>query len=100
VQDAVSLGAALTAHRPRAYGGKWDNLIEPNKLRSARGVFHPDKAERLVLEIDHDDSHARNPDGGDFALLIHGTQAADSPGAAAKKRLDAENIEYSYSRKK
>lgn len=84
----------LTASR----GGKWDFLIEPNKLRSAVVVFHPDEAAALGLEIDHDDSHARNPVGGDFALLIHNTQPAGTPAAAAVKRLEAEKIQFSYPR--
>jgi hypothetical protein len=81
-------------------GGKWDFLIEPNKLRSARVVYHPDEADLLGLEIDHDDSHARNPDGGDFALLIHNHQPAGSEAAKAIKRLKADKIKYSYSKKK
>lgn len=84
-----------------SYGGKWDNLIEPNKLRSAVVVFHPDEAERLGLEIDHDDSHARNPHGGDFALLLHNpSQKSGSEASAAIKRMKAENVQFSYSRKK
>lgn len=83
-----------------SWGGKWDNLIEPNKLRSARVVFHPDEAEKMGLEIDHDDSHARSRDGRDFSLLIHNTQPAGSTASAAIKRLKAEKIQYSYSKKK
>jgi len=81
-----------------SYGGKWDSLIEPNKLRSARVVFHPEEAERLGLEIDHDDSHARNPFGGDFALLLHNTQAAGSDASAAVKRMKTEGVIFSYPR--
>lgn len=94
-----TLSILPSSQRP-ASGGKWDNLIEPNKLRSATVVFHPEEAERLGLEIDHDDSHARNPDGGDFALLIHGMGAKGSEHNAAIKRLKAEKIEYAYSKKK
>jgi hypothetical protein len=83
-----------------SYGGKWDNLIAPNKLRSAKVVMHPDEAEFLGLEIDHDDSLARNPDAPSFALLLHGQQRAGSPAAAAKKRLVDEKIPHTYSRKK
>ena len=86
----------LTASR----GGKWDNLIEPNGLRSSVVVYHPDEAAKLGLEIDHDDSHARAQDGRDFALLIHGTQPKGSRAAEAKKKLDAQGIKYSYSSKK
>ena len=95
-RECIPENMVLTASR----GGKWDRLIEPNKLRSAVVVYHPDEAERLGLEIDHDDSHARDPHGGDFALLIHGTQPAGSDAAEAKKRLDKEDIKYAYSLKK
>lgn len=83
----------LTASR----GGKWDSMIEPHGLRSATVVFHPEEAERLGLEIDHDDSLARANDGRDFALLLHGVQPANSKPAAALKRMRKENIKYSYS---
>ena len=83
-----------------SWGGKWDSLIEPNKLRSARIVFHPDEAERLGLEIDHDDSHARADDGHDFALLLHGAQKAGSTGSDAIKRLKRENVQFSYNKNK
>jgi hypothetical protein len=86
----------LTASR----GGVWDALIETNKLRSAKVVFHPEEALAMNLEIDHDDSLARDPHAGDFALLIHGMQKAGSVAAKAKKRMDSENIKYSYSNKK
>jgi hypothetical protein len=82
----------LTASR----GGKWDSLIEKNGLRSARVVFHPDEAKSLGLEIDHDDNHARVQDGKDFALLIHGVQAAGSEASAAIKRLKREGVRFSY----
>lgn len=96
LRDTMPPNFVLTA----SYGGKWDSLIGPNKLRSARVVFHPEEAERLGLEIDHDDSHARDPLGGDFALLIHNTQPAGTPAAEAVKRLKAENVQFSYPRKK
>jgi hypothetical protein len=95
LRETMPANFILTA----SLGGKWDSLIAPNKLRSARVVFHPEEAERLGLEIDHDDSHARNPHGGDFALLLHNTQKAGSKAAAAKKRMDNEKIKYSYSKK-
>jgi hypothetical protein len=33
-----------------------------------------------------------------FALLLHGTQAANSTASAAKQRMIAEKIKFSYSR--
>ena len=81
-------------------GGKFDSLIEKHGLRKAVVVFHPDEAAALGLEIDHDDSHARRADGKDFALLIHGQQSKGSDAAIAMRRLAAENIDFSYSKKK
>lgn len=85
----------LTASR----GGKWDDMIEPNKLRQAVVVFHPREAARMGLEIDHDDSHARDPHGGDFALLIHGMQPTGSEASEAVKVLKKEKVKFSYSTK-
>jgi len=79
-------------------GGKWDSLIAPNNLRSARVVYHPAQALALGLEIDHDDSHARSLTGGSFALLLHGMQAKGSAASAARKRLKEEGINADYSR--
>lgn len=81
-------------------GGKWDNLIDQHGLRSAVVVFHPSEAEALGLQIDHDESLARDPDHGDFALLLHGVQPAGSDAAKAQKRLRAENIKFAYGRGK
>tara|TARA_R110002110_G_scaffold8326_9_gene41908 strand:- start:11742 stop:12548 length:807 start_codon:yes stop_codon:yes gene_type:complete len=83
---------ALTASR----GGKWDSMIEPNNLRSTTVVYHPDEAHALGLEIDHDDGLARDPNAGDFALLIHGVGAKGSKHSAAIKRLKSEGVEFSY----
>lgn len=86
-------------------GGKFDHLISLNditentKFGVATVVDHPETAAKLELEIDHDDQHAI--DGRkQFALLLHGIQPADSPAAAAIKRMKAENVSYAYSRKK
>lgn len=84
----------LTASR----GSKFDHLIDKHDLRHAVVVMHPDEAEAMGLEIDHDDSHARDPDVQSFALLIHGTQPAGSEASAAIKRLKQEGIAFSYSR--
>ena len=85
----------LTASR----GGKFDHLIEKHNLREAVVVYHPEEAEALGLEIDHDDSHAMLDDGKNFALLIHGQGAKGSRHSAARKRLIKENISFSYGRK-
>lgn len=75
-------------------GGKFDDLIAPLKIRTATVVFSRDDTS---LEIDHDDSHAATV-GGDFALLIHGTQPAGSDAAEAWKKV--KKSEGGYSRKK
>lgn len=77
-------------------GGKWDDLIKPNKLRTARVVYHPEEAEALGLEIDHDDSLARDAAHGDFCLLLHGQQAKGSESGAALKRMRIEGVKYAY----
>jgi hypothetical protein len=71
----------LTASR----GGRKDDMIEPNNLRSVKVVFSEQEANDLGLEIDQDDSHACNPNkrNDDFALLIHGIQPKGSEAATA-----------------
>jgi len=62
-------------------------------------VFSEAEAEKLGLEIDHDDSHAARPSlrDQDFALLIHGTQPKGTAAATALKELKGKG---SYSRKR
>lgn len=83
----------LTASR----GGRKDDMIEAYELRSVKVVFHPSDT---ILEIDHTDEHAANPEtrNQDFALLIHGVQPKGSEAAAAIKVLKSEDVEFSYSR--
>ena len=57
-----------------SYGGKLDHLIDQYNLKSAVVVNYESEAEALGLEIDHDDSHAINPECHRFALLIHSHQ--------------------------
>jgi hypothetical protein len=91
---ALAKNCFLTA----SLGGKFDDLILPGWV-TAQIVKHPDVAEALELEIDHDDSHAYNPRGS-FALLIHGPQRPGTEAAASLKTLREEGVQYSYSRKK
>ena len=91
-RECVPENFVLTA----SLGGKWDDHVETYGLRSARVVYHPDEARELGLEIDHDDSLARDPDCGDFALLLHGMQPPGSDASAALKRMRSEGVEYSY----
>jgi len=80
-----------------SYGGRDDNMIKKNNIRSATVVYSEHEAELLNLEIDHDDSHAANPQlkHQNFALLIHGIQPKGSQAAVALKALKGKG---SYSR--
>jgi hypothetical protein len=80
-----------------SYGGRRDDMIESYNLRSAKVVLHPSET---ILEIDHTDEHAANPEtrDQDFALLIHGVQPKGSAAGNAVKVLKHENVEFSYSR--
>ena len=82
-----------------SYGGRDDHMIDDHNLRSTKVVFSEAEAEKLGLEIDHDDSHAARPSlrDQDFALLVHGTQPKGSEAATALKALKGKG---SYSRKK
>jgi hypothetical protein len=84
----------LTASR----GGRKDDMIETYNLRSVKVVLHPSET---VLEIDHTDEHAANPESfarnQEFALLIHGIQPKGSKAAKAIRTLKSENVEFSYS---
>ena len=82
-----------------SYGGKYDYLIDEGYFtRYSKVVMNDDDANRLGLEVDHDDSHCF----GDkpFALLVHGTQPKGSTwGAAIRQRR--KNKQFSgYSKKK
>ena len=83
-----------------SYGGEHDDMIAEYGFRSAKVVFSEQEAANLGLEIDHDDSHAANPDirNQDFALLIHGIQPAGSEAAAAIRELKADGVQFAYSR--
>lgn len=86
---------ALTA----SVGGKFDKIAEKHGLRTARVVFHPDEAEALGLQIDTTDAYARDPNHGDFALLIHSMGQPGSKHNLAIKRLKTEKVKYAYSAK-
>lgn len=68
-------------------GGMQDGLIGQHGLKFAEVVYSVQEAEKLGLEIDHDDTHAYNI-GPSFALLIHGKQPTGSDAAAAKNALN------------
>lgn len=83
--DIIPENMVLTASR----GGRLDHMIDQYNLREAKVVFSESEAEKLGLEIDHDDSHAADVSkrNESFALLIHGVQPAGSEAASALKTL-------------
>ena len=96
-RDDIPENLVLTA----SFGGRLDNKIETEKLRSSVVVYSVQEAIDKGLEIDHTDEHAAIPStrDQDFALLIHGTQPKGSDAGAAIKELKAKNVKFSYSRK-
>jgi hypothetical protein len=80
--DNIPHNFVLTA----SIGGKYDSVINTYNLRSARVVYSEAEAANLGLEIDHDDSLAMT-NGGNFALLLHGTQPVKSEAAKAWTKL-------------
>lgn len=80
--DNIPKNFELNASR----GGKFDDLIDIHKLKSAEVVFSVDEATQKGLEIDHDDSHAYTK-GPSFAHLIHGCQPAGSEASKALSHL-------------
>lgn len=72
-----------------SWGGKCDGFIEQYKLQSARVYLYANEVPD-GMPIDDDDSHATIR-GGDFALIIHGSQPAgtDAAKAVAKQRKGA-----------
>ncbi len=91
--DKIPANFVLTASR----GGRLDHLIEEHNLRSVKVILSESDANGLP--IDHDDSHAADPQkrGQDFALLIHGIQPKGSIAGKAVKALKGIG---SYTRKK
>ena len=81
-----------------SYGGKHDHLIKKYNLISASVVYHPSDAEKLNLEIDHDDSIAVE-NNRNFSLLLHGTQPKNSIPTKALSRMRREKIKFSYPRR-
>ncbi len=69
-----------------SYGGAFDYMIDQGMFpRYSKVVMTDDDANRLGLEVDHDDTHCF----GDkpFALLVHGTQPKGSDwGKAIRER--------------
>ena len=84
-RDDIPENLVLTA----SYGGRDDWMIDAFGFRSVKVVFSEEEANILGLPIDHDDSHAANPQwrDDDFALLLHGTQPKGTDAATALREL-------------
>jgi len=80
----------------------WDesnsSIIIMKNLKFARVVFSEEEADKLGLEIDHDDTHAYKGDKS-FALLLHGTQPKGTMAAKAKNKLVTAGVKHSYVRR-
>ena len=72
-----------------SYGGYQDDLIKKHNLRYVKVIYSQYEARKLHLPIDHDDTHAANPDNRkqSFALLIHGIQPKGSKASVALEKL-------------
>jgi hypothetical protein len=92
LREEIPVNMVLTA----SMDGRWDKVAEKEKLRHCVVVFHPDEAEKMGIQIDHDDSYAMDAACQKFALLIHGTQPKGSLASAALKRMRQEGINYAY----
>jgi hypothetical protein len=92
-RSSVPANFKLTASE----GGKYDALIELERLKSAKVVFSPEEAQQLGLEIDHDDRLAYASERS-FALLLHGRQSTGTPAAKAMSALRKAGL-GGYSRK-
>jgi len=82
-----------------SYGGTQDHLIQSENLRFAKVIFSEKEAEDLGLPIDHDDTHAYDPNlrHQSFALLLHGIQPKGSEASQALRKLKGKG---SYSKRK
>jgi hypothetical protein len=94
--DKIPNNLILTA----SLGGKYDDLALSHNLRTAKVVYSEQEANELGLPIDHDDYLAAT-NGGNFALLIHGSQPKGGKAATAWARIKKTSGGYSkQSRKK
>jgi hypothetical protein len=80
-------------------GGKYDALACEYGLRTAQVVDSIEEADQLGLPVDHDDSLAAVP-GGNFALLVHGPQPANSIRAKIVRKLIKRGLAYGPSSKR
>ena len=76
--NSIPTNMKLVASR----GGTHDVLIDALGLRSVKVVFSEEEAEKLGLELDHDDCLCWKGDK-DFAILLHSTQPKGSDAGKA-----------------
>jgi len=83
-----------------SYGGRQDEYIDKNNLRSVKVVYSKKQAKDLGLKLDKDDSFAANPKlkNNSFALLIHGPMPKGSEAGKAMQLLKKKGI-FGYGRK-
>jgi hypothetical protein len=79
-------------------GGKYDGMAIENGLRTAKVVYSQEEADKIGLPVDHDDSYAANPYGGDFLLILHGVQKSGTEAGKAWNKIKSAG--GGYSRKK
>jgi len=85
-------------HITASYGGKYDDLINILNIRYCKVVFSESEAIDRMLPIDHTDEHALQS-GGNFSILLHGIQPANSQASSALKLLGGNrNGKGKYSR--
>lgn len=93
-KNSIPENFVLTA----SHGGRLDDMIASEGLRSAKVVYSEDEAANAGLAIDHTDEHAANPETASksFALMIHGIQPKGGKASAAIKLLKKNGVKFSY----
>lgn len=81
-----------------SYGGRFDHLIGAFP-RTSRVLTSASEVQSSGLPIDHDDSHAYDPNPHHFGLLIHGSHQP-APMRQAIKQLKADGYQVGYNRKR
>ena len=93
--DSIPSNFVITSSK----GGKNDEMIDANYLKTVQVVYSIEEAQAKGLEIDHDDTHAYEGKA-DFALLIHGTQAKGSAAAKSLSALKSSGVDSGYRKNK
>ena len=80
-----------------SFGGKFDNLILENNLKSCSVAFSEEHAKEMNLPIDHEDTYPQIPNQS-FCILLHGTQPAGSQASVSMNKMRKKGIN-GYQRK-